>query len=728
MKSLVKYCLLRRNLLHSYSTTLAITLLTLLVCIPVLSHEQSSAKRTINIYDILNLNYIGSLWWGSSQVRISPDGKWVVYQLRKTLLDQNSYVFDLWLIGSSGKINPKQLTHNKPNTSMVAFLTPLWSPDSKTIAYFVSDEKGKGLALIQIDNLEERRLKLSEKMRAGFDRRIRGTISEFKWSPDGRYIAFTAASGKEKDAQQIRGIGVDVTWNPRRRIPPSPALLYIVEVSTGIILSITDESLNVHTFNWSPDGKRIAFSASDKLSWYTAMKTDMYVVDVETRKVRSLLKQPGPDNNPVWSPDGKWIAFNSQKGKLDWQQRTTIGVLSFSGGKPFYPADDFWQKSGVSPGGLRWSVDSKKIYFRAAYHMTRRLFRVTLNDGKTVQITPDDNQCYSQFSFSRDNKVLAFTMESITEPPDIYMSLLSPFKPRRITQANPQLDNGARSQIEVLKWRSKDGKWDIPGVLIKPPDYQPGKKYPLLIFLQGGPGMVHMRYDLTPQYPIQAFAAKGYLVLAPNTRGRWGYGMPFYNAIRDNKDRGPGPFQDMMAGVDLLIEMGMADPDRLGIMGFSYGGYLTAFAITQTDRFKAASIGEGLTNVPYNAFHAGGDPSRVDFQRDFSGWDPPYDPAELKEMMRQSPIHNVQNVKTPTLLEYGSESMAPEYGRTFFQGLWHFKVPSEFIVYHRTGHGINEPLLLEDSMKRNLEWFDYWVLGKATRKMKEKYGQKHKNN
>lgn len=712
MKIFLKYGFLGRNL--QFPFLIVKILFSFLLVISTLCFGQVPAKRPINIYDLLEVNHIGA-GFSSLQVQLSPDGKWIVYQMRETVLNDNKYVFSLWLIDTSGKTKPKQLSYTKESKASVGFLTPRWSPDSRTIAHFVDDEKGKGLALIQVDSFEERRLNLSDLLRAGFDKQIRGTISDYKWSPDARFIAFSAASDldREKTTPLTKGIEVDVTWNPKRHMPTSPTLLFTAEVSTGEIQPLTDESLNVHSFDWSPEGNQIAFSASEKVGSNTWMNTDIYVVEVPTRNIRLRLKQPGPDNNPLWSSDGKRIAFNSQKGKLDWQQRTTIGVLDPSEGEAFYPADDFWQESGSTHKIVSWSDDNQEIYFQAGFHLTRRLFRVSTNGKRVAQITPDNNRMYSQFSFSRDKKILAFAIESVTEPPNVYVSKASLFKPVKLTHVNPQLDNIARSQIEVIKWRSKDDKWDIHGVLIKPPDYQPGKKYPLLVFLQGGPGMVQMAYNLTNQYPIQVFAAKGYLVLAPNTRGRWGFGMPFYHAIRENKDRTPGPLLDMMTGVDLLVEEGIADPDRLGIMGFSYGGELTAYSITQTNRFKAASIGEGPTDHVNILFHACGDPSRVKFYRDFMGWDPPYDPMELKEIMRQSAIYNVRKVKTPALLEYGSESMAPDHGRIFFQALQYFEVPSQFIVYPRTRHGVSEPLLREDSMLRNLKWFDFWVLGKS---------------
>jgi len=681
---------------------------------------QSSELHPIGVDDLLAVNMIGSPW-GTSQVQISPDGKWVVYQMRKTLFDQNKYVFDLWLIDSEGKAEPKQLTHNDPTTRSMAFLTPRWSPNSKTIAYFATGEEGKEIALISMDDFSEHRLNLTEGLRAGFDVRIRGTVSDFKWSPDGRSIAFTAGSpsGVEKDSKPMAGIEVDVMWHPKRAGPVSPTLIYTVEINTEKVRSITDDLLNVHTFDWSPDGTKMVLSASGDTQWDNFMKTDLYVVDVESGKVSSLIKQPGSDSGPVWSPDGRWIAFNSQRGVLDWRYTTSLAVIPALGGEPVYPAEDFKREVGSSPRRVRFSPDCRTLYFEAPYHMTHQLFSVPLRGGKVVRITPEDTRYYTQFSFSEKNRKMAFTVQSVTEPAEIYVSRPSPFQPVRLTEANPQLRNVATSTVEILDWRSKDDKWDIHGILVKPPDYRADKKYPLLVFLAGGPSMLRQKFNFGDHYPLLVFAAREYLVLSPNTRGRYGYGYDFDHAMVVEKNYAPGPFEDMMAGVDLLIEKCLADPERLGVIGFSYGAYLTAFTVTQTDRFKAASMGDGISNVPYTIFPAGGDPSAAQLIHDLWGFDPPYDPEELKEMMRQSPIHHIQNVKTPMLLEYGSESYAPDHGRILFHGLQFFRVPSEFVVYPRTGHGITEPVLIKDSYDRNLEWFDYWVLDKATERMKK---------
>lgn len=684
---------------------------------------QSEDTRAITPQDILNVNEIGGAW-GPSQVQISPDGKWVVYQMRRTLLGQNRYVFDLWLTDAAGSGSPRQLTNNEPTRRANGFITPRWAPDSKALAYFSSKGSGNQIWLIRLSDLEEVQVTGSEEMRAGFEERVRGVVSDFKWSPDGSLIAFTQAV-RRHDAtgiEPLHGLEVlDPRWAPGSRGAPAAALC-VVQVATRSTSCLTDGSKSVHSFDWSPDGRQLVVSASEGRVEDGYMRTDLFLIDVNGGDLRPLVAQDGRDSDPVWSPDGRWIAFLSQAGVLDWMQDAMLAVVSADGGVPTYPATDFREQVSGTPGNIAWAPDSRSIYFQAPWQMTQQLFVVSREGGIAARVSPRDDRYYGHFGYAMTEGLAAFTMQSVTDPPEVYVAALDRFEPLKITGSNPQLNDVARATVERVQWPSTDGEWTIHGALIKPPDFQPGHRYPVIMFIQGGPGMVNMTYDLSRNYPLQVFAAKGYMVLAPNTRGRRGYGYAFDRAIRDNKDYGPGPYQDATAGVDWLIANGLADPERVGIVGFSYGAYLAAYAITRTRRFRAASIGDGATDMPYALRQSMGDPSMVQLYKDLLGFDPPYDRDGLAEAIRQSPIHHVQNVRTPTLLEYGEESLASTHGQSFYHGLLHFNVPVEFVVYPRTGHGINEPRLREDSMVRNLEWMDYWVMGKSIHRLVEKWG------
>jgi dipeptidyl aminopeptidase/acylaminoacyl peptidase len=257
----------------------------------------------------------------------------------------------------------------------------------------------------------------------------------------------------------------------------------------------------------------------------------------------------------------------------------------------------------------------------------------------------------------------------------------------------------------LLRYRSKDGL-DLEGLLVKPKDYQEGQRYPLLVVIHGGPSGV-FSYGFTPRrgaYPLHAFVEQGYVLFLPNPRGSGGYGQRFRRA--NFKDWGYGDYRDIMRGVDRLVRQGVADPEHMGVMGWSYGGYMTSWIVSQTDRFQAASMGAGLSNLvsmygttdipEFMASHFGGRP-----------WE------DMREYLRHSAINFASNARTPTLIQHGGEDrrVPLSQGKEFYRALKKVGVPVEMVVYPRQPHGIREPKLLRDAMERNLNWFNKWLLG-----------------
>ncbi len=666
--------------------------------------------RRMTIRDRLGIDFV-------NRAEISPDGRWIVFELRKTLVDQNRYLHDLWLVSTSAQSQPIQLTHSKPSSTPDAGLNPRWSADSKVIAYFATSERGRQIAVVHLDTLVEESLTNADGIKVGSGLGTSGFISDLRWSPDGSSIAFLISSiPQRQDVQPNMGIEMDTGWRGGAQIPvgsAAPARLFIADTKTRVVSSVTDESLNVQTFSWSPDSARIALTASEKSGWLAYFDADLYTIDLDSRRLSTLVKQPGIERSPLWSPDGKWIVFESQAGREDALQLTDLAVVSVSGGSPVYLTEKFTRAMGTSPKVLWWSRDNDWIYFEDTLHMRKGLFRVRRETGEVKRVSPDDWYLYSSFSVARDGVHMAFTRESVSEPPDVFISTISSFKPLRLTELNKQLSNLAPVEVEALRWRSEDQKWTIDGVLIKPPGYEPRKKYPLILFLEGGPQMVWMGYDLshfgTAYYSPLILATNGFLILAPNTRGRAGSGRDFAHAIVSEKSFGSHPFQDAISGVEFLLQRGVADSHRLGIIGGSYGGYLTAYGITQTDIFKAAAIWEGApTDIPHAYYEVAANPNTSRLTKG-TAYNSAFDPEQLREMVRESPIQNFQNVKTPILLEYGIESLASSDGRVLFEGARYFGVPSEFIVYPRTGHVPSEPLLREDSYQRHTAWFNYWL-------------------
>ncbi len=668
----------------------------------------STSENFPILRDLVGVNQVMS-------AQISPDGNSLFYEIRKTDFDNNKYITELWLAGLTGDSQPLKLTEGLPTTSSYKSLRPQWSPDGKSIAYFSDRKGGSQIWRVTIGTPVEEQLTALDGW-IGTEPTTLMPLS-FKWSPDGKSIAFTAMSLSppvKEAGEDDRGKVADVFWgvNWTSRTPPPVNKLWLLDIATKKAKPLTGDPLNVETLNWSPDGSRIALSARDKDA-DGSFQGDIYSLDVRTGKVDSLLKQEGFDSEPIWSPDGKWIAFNSQHGKEDLLYRLWVAVIPSAGGSPVYLTEKFQQETGqmLAYGKPFWSADSSRIYFGAYYRMSNHLFRVSANGGEVEKVSSDDDY-YNEFSFSSDGRRVAFTRENVNAPTDVFISDTTRFMPKQVTNLNPQWRTLTLPTVEHIQWKSKDGEFDVHGLLVKPPDFKKGIRYPLLVEIQGGPSMVAAKFNHGPFYPILPFALKGYVIFIPNTRGRAGYGDKFLRAIREKGDFHPGPYDDMMAGVEYLVENGIADPNRMGILGFSYGAGLTAFAVTQTDRFKAASASDGMSDMVSAAFQAAGDPAWIKIWRDQFGLTNPWDPDQYREMVRQSAVYHVNKVKTPVLLEAGANSLVDQW-RMLYQGLQRHKVTSQLVIYPRTGHGIQEPKLLFDSYRRNMEWFDQWVLGKV---------------
>ena len=281
--------------------------------------------------------------------------------------------------------------------------------------------------------------------------------------------------------------------------------------------------------------------------------------------------------------------------------------------------------------------------------------------------------------------------------------------PRQLTFTNPQLDMVALAKMKAIRWKSKDGL-EIEGVLILPPGYKKGDKLPLLTYIHGGPAFqFSLGFTVYPpgppqasRYPVHVLAGQGYAIFCPNPRGSAAYGEKFRKA--NVKDWGGGDYQDIMSGVDHLIAEGIADPERLGVMGWSYGGYMTSWVITQTHRFKAASVGAGVTNLASMYGHTD---IPLFMERYFGG--PPWKQAKL--YTDHSPMTFAGNIKTPTLIQHGEkdERVPLAQGQELYAALKRLGVPAEFAVYPRQAHNPQEPRLQADVLQRNVDWFNRWL-------------------
>jgi len=653
-------------------------------------------------------------------VALSPDGKQALYELRRTDWDANGWKTELWLVGTDVGAAPRKLIDGVAGTSPYRSVHATWRPDGKAITYFQTRDGNGQIFETDVATGVEKPL---TNLKGWKEINPRGVQPSFlAWSPDGSRVAFVMSVTQPVDPNNDpadtakKGYSASVYYPNEQYV--SLGQLWILDAASGAAHRVSGPELSVKDIAWSPDGKRMVISATPVpregriVNHYAVngLDSDLYVVDAATGEAKPLVAQPGWDATPVWSPDGKWIAFESQRGKKDWNYTSFLAVVPAAGGTVRYLDVEAQHKRASMASGLTWDAKSEGVYFTAMYGGRRPLFyaRITRDGSEDGREVSSGTEFFNHYSVAPAANVVACSGETITTPSDLYVSALDRFAPRVAAAVNPTWPRAGLPAIQNVAW-TNDG-FDLHGHLLIPPGACAGKPLPLIVYAPGGPSMARTGFQFDENlYPFLTYATRGYAVFVPNNRGRNGWGMTLRQAMPEHSDYVAGPYRDVMAGIDSLVAKGIVDPARMGISGFSYGGALTAYIVTQTDRFRAASIGEGAVDPVAQLFGLGGQPDAVALQHDQRGYDLPWDPAAKKAIEAEAPLYHADRVKTPCLLEYGVLSEAKSDGVPFFNALQHFGVPSELIVYPRTGHGADEPLLLLDSFERNLAWFEKWL-------------------
>ena len=406
----------------------------------------------------------------------------------------------------------------------------------------------------------------------------------------------------------------------------------------------------------------------------------------------------GKDENPIFTPNGKSIVFTSEGEKSEPIGLSDTYKISSNGGKPKKLAETPNRNASI----ISVSVDNNYVFVADANRTKSEVYKISLNSN---DISPmlNLNGRVSSPKISDDNKKIVFVKQELDKPSEVFVSELNAINPKQISNFNPTEDFPKLAKTDVITWKSKDGL-EIEGIITYPTKYNKRRKYPLAVIIHGGPAGVFSETFTGARsiYNIEYFASNGYAILRPNPRGSTGYGKDFRYA--NFKDWGFGDYEDIMSGVDKVIDMGIADPKRLAVMGWSYGGYMTSFVVTRTNRFKAASMGAGLpnlvsmtttTDIPnYLVAHMGGE-----------FWD------DYETYEKHSAIYRIKNVETPTQVIHGSNDLRVPFtqGQEFYVALKRKGVSTEMIVYPRTPHGPREPKLLMDVSPRILNWLDKFI-------------------
>ena len=659
---------------------------------PVLAAQETAKKPQGPSSTVPTIDQ--SLEWQSAfNPKISPDGKRVVYEVQKTNWEENAFEQNLW-IGEVASGETHALTTAKKSST-----NPEWSPDGKWIA-FLSDRPG------QIAGTPEGKKQLyvisAEGGEAQQVTKVENDVSAFEWAPDSKRIVFSTSDPETKvmkDRKEKYGDYSVVHGDYQM------THLWIVEFSSGSSTAAEPKRLtegdqfSVGDFSWSPDGTRIAFSAQRDPDLISIGTADLYVIGVNDKAVKKIVSTPGPDRNPRWSPDSRRIAFETAAGSpYFFYTDRRIAVVPADGGAVQILTESFDE----DPSLVGWGPDG--IYFGAQQKTAAHLFRLNPANGAVEKLSAPEGMVAFGFSFSRDYKTVAYSAALDNQYGEIYTTSVAPWQGRKLTAMGEQLKGFTLAHREVVSWKSEDGT-AIEGVLYTPPDFDAKKKYPLLVVIHGGPtGVDRPVVNADRYYPIERFVAKGALVLRPNYRGSAGYGEKFRSL--NVRNLGVGDYADVISGVDSLLAKGFVDKDRVGAMGWSEGGYISAYITTFSDRFRAVSVGAGISD--WTTYYVNTD--ITPFTRQYlhaTPWDDP------EIYWKTSPISNLAKARTPTLIQHGENDRRVPIpnGYELRQALEDRGVPVKMVVYKGFGHGITKPKQQRAVMEENEKWFGQYIWG-----------------
>jgi dipeptidyl aminopeptidase/acylaminoacyl peptidase len=632
-------------------------------------------------------------WKAAFNPKISPDGKRIVYEVQKANWEENAFDRSLWIADiATGESHA--LTSAKKSSTTAA-----WSPDGKWIA-FLSDRPGqikdtpegkKQLYMISADGGEAQQLTKTE-----------NDVNSFDWAPDSKHIAFSTTDPDPKVLQDRKE-----KYGEYSVVHADYQMTHIwtIEAPDGSTPAAEPKRLtegdkfSVGEFSWSPDGTRIAFSAQKDPDLISSETADLYVVTVSGGAVKKIVSTPGPDTNPKWSPDGKKIAFETAAGsKYYYYTNVKIAVVPADGGTPQILTDTFDE----DPGLIGWGPQG--IYFAAEQKTYAHLFRLNAATKAVEKLSAPDHMSSFSFSFSQDYKQVAYRAALENHYAEIYSSAVAPWEGKKLTAMGDQLKGFILARREVISWKSADGTM-IEGVLYTPSDFSLKRKYPLLVVIHGGPtGVDQPIVNADRYYPIERFVAKGALVLRPNYRGSAGYGEKFRTL--NVRNLGVGDYADVISGVDALIAKGWVDKDRVGSMGWSHGGYISAFITASSDRFKAVSVGAGISD--WMTYYANTDITPFTPQYLHAT---PWDDPEIYK--KTSPISYIAKARTPTLIQHGENDRRVPIPNAYElrQALEDRGVPVKMVVYKGFGHGITKPKQQRAVMEENEKWFAQYVWG-----------------
>ncbi len=618
---------------------------------------------------------------------ISPDGRWVAFSETRPNWETNGWTTRL-LISDGG--SPVPIGHAEGFSGSYR-----WSPDSEWLAYVARSDSGTVLRLVRGDGSG-----------AALDWSLPDGTRRFEFSPDGTRIAL-AIRDPESDEQvrqrelfgryQVKGRGFRMThlWMADLDLPHAADT---DATGLGEPSRLTSGDFTVGRFAWSPDGTRIAFDHAPDPRSNSSYASDVSLVEFGSGAVHPLVTTPGRDAGPLWSPDGREILYSSSMGIAVSNLPMELVVIPAAGGDGRVLTEEW----ATEPSPIAWI--GTDIWFVADDGMPRSLYRLDVGTG-TISPYPGLDEVVRSVSLSADGSRIGVVAESPTTLREVYLGDTDERSLPRITDASRQVAGWRLGTREVIEWRASDGL-PIEGVLIKPDDFDPARRYPLLVVVHGGPRALDRPYLFHGgPYPIERWVAQGSLVLLPNYRGSAGYGPEFRTA--HHRTAGFGDAMDVEAGVDHLIGLGIVDTNRVGVMGWSYGGFVSAWLTATSDRFGAISVGAGISDWrTHYAWESANITTRV-FTFGTTPWEDP------ETWAASSPITHIQGGRTPTLIQHvvGDPVVSILSAYELYQALTDLGVATELVQFPGSGHYPSNPKHQLALLWQNWEWFALHLWG-----------------
>ncbi|HEX8998113.1 MAG TPA: S9 family peptidase [Ktedonobacterales bacterium] len=614
---------------------------------------------------------------------LSPDGKRVTFTLAEWVPGQPRRRTSIWVVSAEDKegAEPRVMASSEKNDSLAR-----WSPDGEWLAFLSNRDEAGGFDKAQLYVMPAQ---------GGAARRVCAMpngVSDLAWSPDSQRVAFTSLEGPEPSTDPI-------VVTPGRHMR-----LWSVRPAGGQPAPVTPDNLTVWDFAWSPDGASFALyygDGPDETDWYRGQIGIVASGGGAVRQITRLTRQAAA---LAWSPDSARVAYVSG----EWSDHGLVGgdvfVIPAAGGE----ARNLTPDVGFSPSWVQWTPDGQQLLYCGWDGVTGQ---IGLLDVATGALTPLERGVivgqggWPRMTASANGRLFATIKYDPRHPAEVYLGALSgtgdapgdfgDISWRRLTRLNPLAEETwARVPAQLLTYEGADG-WEIQALYTPPLRHEGPGAPPMILLVHGGPTSAHQ--DDFSGWINQALVSAGFAILRPNPRGSIGRGVAFADGVLG--DMGGKDFEDLMLGVDTAVARGLADPERLGIAGWSYGGFMTAWAVTQTTRFKAAMMGAGISD--YHSFHA---------QTNIQDWDERFlqaTPNEQPEVYRQrSPITHVKRVTTPTLIIHGEKDpcVPVNQAHAFYHALRELGVPVELAVYPREGHGFVERAHIKDWVGRMIRW------------------------